>query len=84
MTSVDLGRLNLFDQSGFKLPYKRVFKTWFHPKTLGAAQATFLSDETEVLAVEVPEGVRAYPVRTIQSHHIIQDRMGERELLITF
>jgi hypothetical protein len=84
MTDVHEDRLNLFDRTGFKLPYKKIFQTWFHPETLDAAAARFLPEDAEVLAVEVPEGARAYPVRTIQSHHIIQDRIGGREVLVTF
>ncbi len=82
--SVDLDRLNLFDRSGMRMPYKQVFKTWFHPPAIPCREVDFLPDDAEVLAVEVDGGVRAYPVRTIQSHHIIQDRIGAREVLITF
>jgi hypothetical protein len=84
MATIDLDRLNLFDQTGFKLPYKKVMRTWFYPRTLAQAEATFLDEATEVLAVEVPGGARAYPVKTIESHHIIQDRIGSREVLVTF
>ena len=85
MNDVDLARLNIFDKTGFPLPYKRVFKTWCYPPAVAPADASFLPDDAEVLAVETDSGdARAYPVRTIQSHHIVQDRIGDQEVLVTF
>jgi len=84
MTSFDPDRLNLFDKTGFKLPYKKLFDTWFYPAAIRSSDVDFLPDDAEVLAVEVPGGVRSYPVRSIQSHHIVQDRIADQEVVVTF
>ncbi|MBI5512125.1 MAG: DUF3179 domain-containing protein [Deltaproteobacteria bacterium] len=83
MSDVDLEKLNLFEDSGF-WPAGVVFKTWKNPSTVAPADATWLDDDDEVLAVEAGGLFRAYPLAGIQSHHIVQDRMGDQEVLVTF
>ena len=66
------------------LPDDDGFRTWAYPTPVAPEDATYLPGDAEVLAVETDRGARAYPVRTIQSHHIIHDRIEEYEVLVTF
>jgi hypothetical protein len=83
VSDLDLDKLNLFDKSGF-WPAGVVFKTWDHPATVSQEAATWIDGDDEVLAVEAGGLVRAYPLAGIQSHHLVQDRMGDQEVLVTF
>lgn len=84
MSSIDFDRLTIFDRDRVPIPHSFVFQTWRYPRALKVRECDYLKDGDEVLAVSVDEGVRAYPVRAVQSHHVVQDRIGQREVLITF
>lgn len=74
------GRLLVLAKEGIRHP----FVTWQQPVSIPASTAAFLKDSDEVLAVEIAGAVRAYPLRIIAAHHIVQDRIGEREVMVTF
>ena len=80
----DPGRLHLFDRDRTLLPTGFVFKTWDHPGGVAVGAGALYDDDDEILTVEVAGAVRGYPLRVIASHHIVQDRIGEREVLVTF
>ena len=72
-------KLNLFKETGFPNP----FITWDHPSAEPARDSR-LGDDEEVLVVELDGLSKAWPLRLIASHHVVADRLGQRELLITF
>lgn len=80
----DPALLNLFAVTKPLLPWRQTFVTWHYPRPVRAHDARHLTDRTEVLAVEAGGRARAYAVRTIQSRHLIQDRLGDREVLASF
>ena len=76
----DRGKLNLFDETGAP----NLFRTWRSPIAVAAAAASFVHPDDEVLAVAAGGAVRAYPVRLIAAHHIVEDDVAGRPVLVTF
>jgi hypothetical protein len=55
------------------------------PKPTSQADADeWLSDREPVLAVEVGDAVRAYPVQILVWHEIVNDRLGGRPIAVTY
>ena len=54
------------------------------PSFLTAAEADYLGDEELVLGVEWGGEVRAYPVRMLRYHHVVNDTVGGEPLLVTY
>ena len=54
------------------------------PILLQASEATYLPDEDLVLGLEMMGEARAYPVRMMTYHHIVNDTVGGRPVLITY
>ena len=54
------------------------------PSFLTAAEADYLGDEELVLGVEWAGEVRAYPVRMLRYHHVVNDTVGGEPLLVTY
>ncbi|MBI4328364.1 MAG: DUF3179 domain-containing protein [Chloroflexi bacterium] len=54
------------------------------PAFLKAQEATFLPDDDLVLGLEWAGEARAYPVRMVRYHHIVNDAAAGRPLLITY
>ena len=79
-TNFDQNRLLLLEELGLPNP----FKTWRYPLSLPLSRSHFLLDSDEVLSVEMGGAWRAYPLRLIAAHHIVQDRIGDQEVLVTF
>ena len=55
-----------------------------NPLVLSAQQATFLDDDELVLGVEWQGAAHAYPIRMLRFHHIVNDTVAGRPLLITY
>ena len=55
-----------------------------NPTFLAAVDTKFFSDEDLVLGVEFAGEVRAYPVRMLRYHHIVNDTVRGRPLLVTY
>lgn len=79
-TNFDQGHLLLLEEMGLPNP----FKTWRYPGAIPLSSARFLADRDEVLCVERGGAWRAYPLRLIAAHHIVQDQMQDQEVLVTF
>lgn len=47
-----------------------------NPTFIRADRATFLTDEDQVLGVDVAGERRAYPVRMMAWHHVVNDSIG--------
>ena len=55
-----------------------------NPLVLSAQEATFLDDDELVLGVEWQGEAHAYPIRMLRFHHIVNDTIAGRPLLITY
>lgn len=54
------------------------------PQFLPAAEATFLKDTDEVIGV-VDKGVaKAYPLRILTWHEVVNDRLEEKPIAVTY
>ena len=54
------------------------------PVFLAADETEYFGDEELVLGVEFAGEVRAYPVRMLRYHHIVNDTVGGKPLLVTY
>ncbi|MCH7738307.1 MAG: DUF3179 domain-containing protein [Chloroflexi bacterium] len=54
------------------------------PVFLAADATEYFGDEELVLGVEFAGEVRAYPVRMLRYHHIVNDTVGGKPLLVTY
>ncbi len=54
------------------------------PAFLTATEATYLPDDDLVLGLEWQGEARAYPIRMLTYHHIVNDAVAERPILITY
>ena len=55
-----------------------------NPSFLAAHEAAYLGDDDLVLGVEWGGEVRAYPVRMLRFHHIVNDTVDGEPLLVTY
>ena len=55
-----------------------------NPVFLTAQEENTLFDDDLVLGLEWGEEARAYPVRMLRYHHIVNDTVGGQPLLITY
>ena len=54
------------------------------PQFIPATKATFLEDTDEVIGV-VDKGVaKAYPLRILTWHEVVNDRLGEKPIAVTY
>lgn len=54
------------------------------PATLPAASATFLDDDDEVLGFVIDGLARAYDVRMLCYHHVVNDTIGGVPIAVTY
>ncbi len=54
------------------------------PTFLAADETEYFGDQELVLGVEFAGEVRAYPVRMLRYHHIVNDTVGGEPLLVTY
>lgn len=55
------------------------FKAYDNPKMLKVSEADFMEDTEFVLGFELQGEARAYPLRFIAWHHIINDKLTPKE-----
>ena len=55
-----------------------------NPAFLISDEATYLANEDLVLGLEWAGRARAYPIRMVRFHHIVNDIVADRPLLITY
>ncbi len=60
------------------------FVAQHNPRFVPAAQADFLNDGERVVGVSANGVAKAYAVRFMAFHHVIQDRLGEMPILATW
>jgi hypothetical protein len=64
-----------------------IFEKMFHPYDAPAfarADAVKVDPDDKVLAVRVGQEARAYPIRTMGYHHIVNDTLGGRAIAVTY
>ncbi len=65
-------------------PQGRGFVPLDDPTFLAAHETEYFGDEELVLGVEFAGEVRAYPVRMLRYHHVVNDKVGGEPLLVTY
>ena len=54
------------------------------PHFISAAEATFLADTDEVIGVADKDQAKAYPLRILNWHEVVNDRLGETPITVTY
>jgi hypothetical protein len=84
---VAMAGLLLVASAGAIFTHINIFEKMFHPYDSpsfeGAAEAPVDSDD-KVLAVKVGNQARAYPIRTMGYHHIVNDTVGGVPIAVTY
>jgi len=65
-------------------PRGRGFVPLDDPTFLAAHETEYFGDEELVLGVEFAGEARAYPVRLLRYHHVVNDTVGGEPLLVTY
>ena len=65
-------------------PGKDGIKSVDKPEFIGLNEAVWLTKETEVLGVKLREDARAYPVRMIEYHQVVNDVVDGKPLAVTY
>lgn len=55
-----------------------------YPKSVPADEADYLDDEDRVLGVALLGEARAYPIRILNWHEVVNDRIGEQSYAVTY
>ena len=55
-----------------------------NPAFIAAADASYLTDQNLVLGFDLMGEARAYPVRMVYYHHIVNDTVAGRPVLVTY
>ncbi|HHJ14065.1 MAG TPA: DUF3179 domain-containing protein [Gammaproteobacteria bacterium] len=87
------GPNNGFDLSGSLVPVSQIepggpprdgIPAIDHPRFLNASQADFLRDEDRVLGIDRNGLQKAYPVRVLNYHEIVNDRFGDTAVVVSY
>ncbi len=54
------------------------------PAFVSAAEARFLRPKDRVVGVEIAGDARAYPLRILNWHELVNDRLGREPVLVTW
>ena len=82
-----LAILTIFVLAFAALSRINVYEKMFHPldqPTFSAAAQTKLDPAEQVIAVQVNGSARAYPIRDISYHHIVNDTLAGRAIVATY
>ena len=91
--AIAAGAFNGFDVSNALIPTSEIYPggpprdgipAIDRPKFVPAAQADFLADDDRVLGLNRNGIQRAYPIKILNYHEIINDRIGDESLLISY
>ena len=64
-----------------------IYELMFHPDihpTFTAAQAVKLDGAEKVIAVRIGDAARAYPIRSMSYHHLVNDVVGGTAIVATY
>ena len=73
--------------AGAVLTHVNIFEKMFHPydsPAFASADAVKVDPDDKVLAVKVGQDARAYPIRTMGYHHIVNDVVGGVPIAVTY
>ncbi len=73
--------------AGAVLTHVNIFEKMFHPydsPAFASADAVKVDLDDKVLAVKVGQDARAYPIRTMGYHHIVNDVVGGVPIAVTY
>jgi len=85
--------LGEFDVSKHDIPVQDIFSggppkdgipALTNPKMLSADQATFLEDDDAVVGIQLSGRARAYPLRILNWHEIVNDEVSDRPVAVTY
>jgi Protein of unknown function (DUF3179) len=79
--------MTLVATAGAVLTHVNIFEKMFHPYdvlSFGSADSVKVDSDDKVLAVRVGEDARAYPIRTMGYHHIVNDTVGGAPIAVTY
>jgi hypothetical protein len=82
-----LAGLLVFAAAGAVLTHVNIFEKMFHPydsPAFAGADAVKVDADDKVLAVVVDTEARAYPIRTMGYHHIVNDTVGGAPIAVTY
>lgn len=65
-------------------PPKDGIPALFNPKYVPAIKADFMKEAEDVIGVELNGVARAYPIRIMSWHELINDRFGDRLALVSW
>ncbi len=84
---------NGFDLSGASIPVREILsggpprdgiQALSNPEFVAAGAATYLDEQDRVLAVVIGGRARAYPIRILDWHEIVNDHIGDRHFAVTY
>jgi len=79
--------LVVFAAAGAALTHVNIFEKMFHPydsPAFAAADEVKVDADDKVLAVVVGKEARAYPIRTMGYHHIVNDTVGGAPIAVSY
>ncbi len=91
--STSTAKLNGFNLAGTLIPKSEILSggppkdgipAINRPKFITSEQAHFLDDSDRVLGVVIDGIAKAYPVRILNWHEIVNDRLGDQSFVVTF
>jgi len=86
-------RLNGFDVSNASIPVNDILSggpprdgipSVDHPRFIRPADAHFMQDKDEVISISVNGETRAYPLRILDRHEIVNDQLSGKLIAITY
>ena len=92
-SAVTAASMNGFLLDGALIPEEEIFSggppkdgipSLDHPQFVKAAQASFLQDNDRVLALKRNGIAKAYPLRILNWHEIVNDRYGDEGIIVTY
>ena len=86
-TRIGLICLLLLTFAGAAFTQVNIFEKMFHPydsPSFEAADDSKVDSDDKVLAVTVGQEARAYPIRTMGYHHIVNDTVGGAPIAVTY
>jgi len=91
--STNAASKNGFDLEGSLIPVRKILSggpprdgipALINPAFVTAEMATYLKEDDRVLAVEIGGVAKAYPIRILDWHEIVNDSIGNQQLAVTY
>lgn len=54
------------------------------PKRVGAAKAGYMNPDDEIIGVVIAGQARAYPIKILNWHEVVNDAAGDQPFVVTF